>query len=146
MLTLGLEYFTPEINLPDILAEKAFQLIPDITARFEKTVKWGSLQLSGILPIIKGKSSEGTIVYKPGWGVSFSTVIDSWAGGKWHLQATSFTPNETYYQGDNFRVNTFWSVVEGARIGAEYIHAIRRDKGGAKGIANRVNLLFYYDF
>lgn len=87
-LTLGLEYFKPEINLPDTLAVKAFQLIPDITARIEKREDWGSMQLSGILPIISGRSSEGNIVYRPGWGVSFSTVIDSWAGGKWYLQAT----------------------------------------------------------
>jgi hypothetical protein len=208
IVSLGLEYFTPDFELPDSLAVKALQLIPDITARIERSVDWGSLQLSGILPIISGRSSEGSILYKTGWGVSFSTVINSWAGGKWYLQATggqaisrffhdlagqgldliydpdqdlsylpftlggyvtyehhwspkvlsnftygtlylhttSFTPDETYYQGDNFRINTFWSIVEGARIGAEYIFAFRRDKGGAKGTANRVNLLFYYDF
>ncbi len=208
ILSLGLEYFKPELNLPDTLAVKSFQLIPDITARIEKRMDWGSFQLSGILPILSARSSEGDYFLKAGWGVSFSSVVSSWAGGNWYLQATGgqaiarffhdlagqgldvlydpdlnagflpftwggyityehhwneelfsnftygtlylqteeFAPPESYYQGDNFRVNTFWSIVEGARIGAEFIHAMRRDKGGARGTANRVSLLFYYDF
>ncbi len=208
ILSLGAEYFAPEFNLPDSLAVKAFQLIPDLTARIVKRVDWGSFQLSGILPIITGISSEGDNLMRTGWGVSYSMVVDSWAGGKWYLQANggqaiaryfhdlagqgmdllydsdqnqaslpftwggyltyehhwtenlfsnftygilylqteSFTQTGTYTQGDNFRFNTFWSIVDGARLGAEYIHAIRRDKGGAYGDANRVNLLFYYDF
>jgi hypothetical protein len=208
VLSLGLEYFKPDYYIPDTIAVKSFQLIPDITARIEKPVKWGSLQLSGIVPILSGRSEEGKFVFRPGWGVSFSTVVDSWVGGKWYLQAAGgqaiarffsdlsgqgldvmfnpetqkshlpltfgayityehhwnekvfsnftygtlylqkedFTPDDTYYRGNNFRINTFWSIVEGARVGGEIIHAFRKNKDNAKGTANRINLLFYYDF
>lgn len=208
IVSLGLEYYKPDYSLPDTLAVNSFQLIPNITARIEKPVKWGSLQLSAILPIISGRSKENDYVIRPGWGVSFSAVVNSWASGKWYLQAAGgqaissffgdlsgqgldvlynpetekaalpliwggyityehhwnekvfsniaygllnlqkedFTPDETYHRGDSFRLNTFWSIVEGARIGGEYIYAIREDKGGNRGGANRLNLLFYYDF
>ena len=208
IVTLGLEYFKPDIFVPDTITGKSFQAFPDISARIEKRVKWGSFQLSGILPILSGRSAEGTNVFRAGWGVSFSTVINSWAGGKWYfqgaggqavarffndlsgqgldlmfnpetqqshlpftfgtyltyehhwtergfsnftyglliLQKEDFTPEDIYYRGNNFRVNTFWSIVEGSRLGLEYIHAFRTNKDGRKGTANRINLLFYYDF
>ncbi len=208
IINLGLEYFKPDIFVPDTITGRSFQVIPDISARIEKRVKWGSFQLSGIVPILSGRSSEGNYVFRPGWGVSFSTVIDSWAGGKWYFQAAGgqavtrffndlsgqgldllfnpetqkshlpftygtyltyehhwtprgfsnftygllvfqkedFTPEDTYYRGNNFRVNTFWSIVEGSRLGLEYIHAFRTNKDGARGRANRISMLFYYDF
>ncbi len=207
-LSLGLEYFKPDIFVPDSITAKSFQAIPDITARIIKTVNWGSFQLSGIIPILSGKSEEGEYVFRPGWGVSFSTVIDSWAGGKWYLHAAGgqaitrffndlsgqgldlifdpetqksylpftfgtygtyehhwtdkvfsnftygllilqnedFTPEDLYRRGNNFRLNTFWSIVEGSRLGFEFIHAFRKDKDGAIGRVSRLNLLFYYDF
>ena len=158
--------------------------------------------------MLTGRTEEGKYVLRPGWGISFSGVVESWASGKWYFQAAggraitrffkdlsgqgldllydyesdkahlpfsfgsyltyehhwspkifsnltysiliyqkeTFTPDDTYFRGNNFRVNTFWNIVEGARIGAEYIHAFRTDKGNEKGTANRVNILFYYDF
>lgn len=208
ILSLGLEYFKPDLAIPDSIAVKSVQLIPDITARIEKPLEWGSLQLSGILPILSARSEEGDLIMRPGWGVTFSMVANSWAKGKWYFQATagraisrffsdlsgqgldllvdpvnqqgvlsftfgsyltyehhwkenlfsnatygmlllgneSFTPDDAYHLGSNFRINTFWVIVEGARIGLEYIHALRQDKGGERGGANRVNALFYYDF
>jgi len=208
IVTLGLEYFKPDIYVPDTIIAKSFQVIPDITARIEKSLKWGSIQLSGIVPILSGMSEEGEYVFRPGWGLSFSTVINSWAAGKWYFQGAGgqaitrffndlsgqgldllfnpetgkshlpfaygtyltyehhwtarifsnitygllifqkedFTPDDTYYRGNNFCLNTFWSIVEGSRLGLEYIHAFRTNKDGTKGRANRVNLLFYYDF
>jgi len=208
IVTLGLEYFKPDIFVPDTIIAKSFQVIPDITARIEKSLKWGSIQLSGIVPILSGMSEEGEYVFRPGWGLSFSTVINSWAAGKWYFQGAGgqaitrffndlsgqgldllfnpetgkshlpfaygtyltyehhwtarifsnitygllifqkedFTPDDTYYRGNNFCLNTFWSIVEGSRLGLEYIHAFRTNKDGTKGRANRVNLLFYYDF
>ena len=208
ILSLGLEYFKPDLQLPDTLAVKSFQLIPDLTARIEKNLPWGNLQLSAILPIITGRSTEGNYVLRPGWGVNMSAVVDSWAGGKWYIHATAgraiarffhdlagqgldllydpaqsvsvipftwggfvtfeqnwsekilsnfsygtlfletpdFVPDEAYFRGGNLRFNAFWSIVEGARIGAEFIHATKMDRGGSVGTANRVNLLFYYDF
>ena len=207
-VSLGLEYFKPDYTLPDSVFAESFQLIPDITGRIQTKVRWGSLQLSGIVPILTARTEEGTFVARPGWGVSFATVIESWAGGKWYLQAGGgqainryyhdlsgkgldllfdtetntthlpftfggyatyehhwseslysnftysvlllqrepFTPEDTYDMGDNFRFNTFWSIVEGARVGAELIYASRKNKDKARGTAARLNLLFYYDF
>jgi hypothetical protein len=62
------------------------------------------------------------------------------------LQKEPFTPEDTYDMGDNFRFNTFWSIVEGARVGAELIYASRKNKDNSRGTAARLNLLFYYDF
>lgn len=208
ILSLGLEYFKPDLSIPDSIAIKSVQLIPDITARLEKPLDWGSLQLSGILPILSARTEEGDFIIRPGWGVSFSMVANSWASGKWYFQAAggraiarffsdlggqgldllvdpvsqkgvlsltfgsfltyehhwkenlfsnatygilmlgkeSFTPDDAYYLGSNFRLNTFWEIVDGARLGLEYIHALRQDKGGERGGANRINALFYYDF
>jgi len=208
IVSLGLEYFKPDIDVPDTIASKSFQAIPDITARIEKQVKWGSFQLSAIIPTLSGRSEEGEIVFRPGWGVSFSTVINSWHRGKWYFQAAGgqavarffndlsgqgldllinpltqepqlpytfgtyitlehhwtekafsnftygllmlekfdFNPDDTYSRGNNFRINTFWSIVEGSKLGFEYIHAYRKNMDEAIGNVNRINLLFYYDF
>jgi len=203
-----MEYFKPDYNLPDSVYVESFQLIPDITGRIQTDVSWGSLQLSGIVPILTARDEEGNYVARPGWGVSFAAIIDSWASGKWYLQVgggrafnryyhdlsgkgmdllfdtqsdkthlpftfgsyatyehhwspslysnftysilrlqkETFTPENTYYIGDNFRLNTFWSIVEGARVGAELIYASRTNKDNTRGTAARLNLLFYYDF
>ena len=45
----GLEYFPPDLDIPDSLQIEAFQLIPDITVRADRTFDWGSAQLSGTL-------------------------------------------------------------------------------------------------
>lgn len=208
ILSLGLEYFKPDLFIPDTVAGESFLAIPDITARLERPVNWGSLNISGILPILSGKSGEGEFVFRPGWGASLNLVIDSWANGRWYLHAAGgqaiarffndlsgqgldlifnpetqqaylpltfgtyityehhwtargfsnftyglimlqqeeFMMDDTFNRGNNFRVNTFWTIVEGSRIGLEYIHAFRKNKDGALGRANRVNLLVYYDF
>ncbi len=207
-LSFGLEYFKPEFTLPDSIVTEVFQLFPDLTARIQTKVSWGSLQLSAIVPTLTARSAEGKYLLRPGWGVSFAAMIKSWAGGKWylqagggraitryyhdlggqgldllfnpdeskahmpltfgtyatyehhwsedvysnftysllHLQKEAFTPDDTYFWGDNFRFNTFWNIVEGARIGAEFIHASKQNKVNERGTANRINLLFYYDF
>ncbi len=43
-------------------------------------------------------------------------------------------------------VNLFWDPVEGARLGLEFAHGKRVDKGSDSGYANRFSLLMYYDF
>ena len=62
------------------------------------------------------------------------------------MDKVSFMPDDTFYHGQTFRINTFWEIVDGSRVGGEYIHGIRKDKGGDRGSANRVNVLYYYDF
>lgn len=207
-VSAGLEYSTPDIVIPDSLSVKTFQLLPDITGRILRNTKWGSVQISGIMPMLSGRTDSGKLIVRPGWGISASTVVNSWAKGKWYFQAAGgqaisrffadlsgqgldllidtttqtahlpiayggfatyehhwtekifsnitygtlflqkedFSPDDTYHRGNNVRFNTFWTIVEGARVGCEYVHAFRKDKGGEKGTANRINVLFYYDF
>ena len=57
------------------------------------------------------------------------------------LQLEDFMPDDMYNRGNNFRVNTFWTIVEGSRLGLEYIHAFRKNKDGSLGRVNRINLL-----
>ncbi len=85
-LSLGLEYIIPNLALPDSIEAKTFQLVPALSARLDKVYSWGSFQISGIIPTVSGRDSEGNLVLKPGWGVSSSVVINSWKQGKWYIQ------------------------------------------------------------
>ena len=62
------------------------------------------------------------------------------------LENYDFTPGEAYRWGDSFRFNTFWSVIEGAKIGVEWIYGIRNNVNKQDGSASRLNFLVYYDF
>jgi hypothetical protein len=88
-LAVGLEYGNPDLKIPDSVYVKTFQLIPDITARIDKSYSWGSLQLSGILPVLSGRGADGDLIFRPGWGLAVSTVINSWANGTWYLQGVA---------------------------------------------------------
>lgn len=207
-LAVGLEYARPELRIPDSLRLKTFQLIPDMTARIDKTLPWGYLQLSGIIPMLSARSSEGKFILRPGYGLAVSAVVNSWANGKWYLQGVggraitrffndlggqgldilfdaesdkiavpfafgfyatyehSWRPNlysnftysllrlekigfasdAAYLRGHTFHFNTFWDVVEGAKVGLEVIWGERINKSKESGEALRVNMLFYYDF
>ncbi|MBN3520670.1 hypothetical protein JYB62_11735 [Algoriphagus lutimaris] len=206
-LAVGLEYIIPNLALPDSVTSQTFQLFPDITSRLDKIYPWGSVQLSGIIPMLSGRSPSGRLILKPGWGISGSTVIDSWKNGKWYFQGVigqaitryfndldgigsdfviepgvkirsplslglygtyehnwrkniysnftagllqietyEFTLDNAYKNGYSFRVNTFWDLAEGAKVGGEAIWGKRQDNDRQKGNALRLNILFYYDF
>ncbi|TDQ19285.1 hypothetical protein DFQ04_1106 [Algoriphagus boseongensis] len=206
-VAVGLEYIIPNLTVPDSIAGQTFQLFPDITMRLDKVYPWGSVQLSGIIPMLSGRSFEDQLILKPGWGISGSTVVNSWKNGKWylqgvigqaitryfndlsgigsdvvidpdgeiksplsvglygtyehswrqniysnftagwlHLQTYGFTEDFAYKKGYSFRVNTFWDLTEGAKIGGEAIWGNRVDNDRQKGNALRLNILFYYDF
>jgi len=207
-LALAFEYFKPDYVLPDSLAVESFQLIPNVTARIDKTFDWGLIQLSGLVTVLSGKEEGGDPAYLFGWGGSFSAVVNSWVNGKWYFQVNggkgiaryyndfedqgldllidpdtgqgllpyvmgsfltyehawredifsnftygaivlenySFTPAEAFRWGDSFRINTFWTVVEGARVGLEYIYGARNNNNKEEGRAGRLNFLVYYDF
>jgi len=57
-----------------------------------------------------------------------------------------FTPVDEFHLGYAFLLNTFWDIVEGAKIGGEIIWGQRVDKNTSRGDATRINFLFYYDF
>ena len=85
---VGLEYFPPDINIPDSLFIQSFQLIPDITVRFDRSFEWGNIQVSGILPTLSGTENNEVVIIN-GWGVSGSLVINFWKGGKWYFQGVA---------------------------------------------------------
>ncbi|MCK5730204.1 MAG: hypothetical protein KAH68_03965 [Draconibacterium sp.] len=58
----------------------------------------------------------------------------------------SFQPNSAFKNSFSFSVDTFWKIIEGARIGLEYVYGQRWDKDGTNGEASRIWALFYYDF
>ena len=206
-LALGLEYLIPNLSIPDSLASATYQLMPDFTVRLDKVYNWGSVQFSGILPVLSGRNSENELLVRVGWGISASTVVNSWKKGSWYFQGAvggaitryfndlsnngldilispdgkihlplsfgfygtyehrwkeflysnftygwvqieqySFTQNNTYKKGHTLRVNTFWDITEGAKIGLEAIWGNRVDRNIHKGDAIRINLLAYYDF
>jgi hypothetical protein len=51
-----------------------------------------------------------------------------------------------YKYGHYFAVNTFWNFFDFATLGIEYVWGERVNLDGAKGYANRFNLLFQYHF
>lgn len=206
-LALGLEYTIPNLNLPDSSSSETFQLIPSFTTRINKDYDWGSLQLSGVIPVLSGLDSNDKLLLQPGWGISSSVVVNSWKNGKWYIQGVAgkaitryftdlssggldlllapptniytplsigyygtyehnwnsnmlssltygwvnleqfnFTEQNTYHRGQTFRMNSFWDITEGTKIGFETIWGNRINKDKSKGNAFRFNLLFYYDF
>ncbi len=207
-LALALEYSTPNVELADSISLSVFQVIPDLTARVNREYGWGSAQVSAIFPFLSGRQANGSLVVRPGWGLSVAARLDSWLNGSWtfhlaggraitrffndigtqgldllidpeerdavlpftwggylgyqhrwtddlfaqliygHVQTErfDFQPENSFFHGQSLRFNTFWNVIEGARIGGEVIFARRSDKDRAHGNAFRVALLFYYDF
>ncbi len=73
-------------------------------------------------------------------------IYSNFTYGLVHIEKYAFTEENAFLEGYTFRVNTFWDVAEGARIGAEAIWGKRVDKSNIEGDAIRGNLLFYYDF
>ncbi len=57
-----------------------------------------------------------------------------------------FQPDDAYQNSTNFSIDAFWRVIEGARIGISYLHGIRTNKDNSTRSANRIWVLYYYDF
>ena len=92
----GLEYFPPDLNIPDSFQIETFQVIPDITVRADRSFSWGSAQVSGILPVLSGRN-DNDFELIPGWGLSASLVINSWANGKWYFQGVGGKAISRYF-------------------------------------------------
>jgi hypothetical protein len=92
----ALEYLPPDLKIPDSLQIEAFQLIPNITVRADRSFSWGSAQVSGILPVLSGRYNN-ELVLIPGWGISASCVINSWNKGKWYLEGVSGKAISKYF-------------------------------------------------
>ena len=67
------EDYTP---YPEIDEDKDFQLIPDVTAYFQKQGAWGNIRLAGVLSNISYTDSlNQNVDHLTGWGVNFSGYL-----------------------------------------------------------------------
>ena len=66
--------------------------------------------------------------------------------GMVQVEQKSFNAENTFHLGYAFMFNTFWNLVEGAKVGGEVIWGKRVDKNKISGDALRINFIFYYDF
>ena len=53
---------------------------------------------------------------------------------------------DTYRNSMSIQFDTFWDIMEGTKLGAEYAYAQRWNVNGDTGEASRISILFYYDF
>jgi len=88
-------------------------------------------------------SFGGYITYEQHWSPS---LFSNLSYGHTQMENPSYIPGNMFSDGSSIFFHTFYDVVAGARIGLGYTHGIRTDKDGDQGNANRLNLLFYYDF
>lgn len=73
-------------------------------------------------------------------------LIANISGGFASVVNKDFQATDEFNYGYNAMINVFWEPVEGARLGVEYANGQRFDKGGERGMANKISLLLYYDF
>lgn len=88
-------------------------------------------------------SFSGFLSYGFNWDKNISTNLSL---GSANQVNKSFQPDGAFKNSMSFSIDTFWKVLEGARIGLEYVYGQRWDKDGTTGSASRVWALFYYDF
>ncbi len=88
-------------------------------------------------------SYSGFVSYGFNWNKDIST---NFSVGSANQVNKSFQPDDAFKNSVSFSVDSFWRVIEGARIGLEYVYGQRWDKDGTTGIASRFWALFYYDF
>lgn len=91
------------------------------------------------LPFIFG----GYLTYEHYWRPN---LFSNFTYGLLRVEKNHLLQETAYYQGQSFHFTTFWTVVEGARVGIEYIYGIRYNQDKTHGFASRLNMLFYYDF
>jgi len=65
-LAVGLEYLIPNLNIPDSITAETFQLIPDITIRLDKVLSWGTVQVSGVIPMLSASDTKGDFILRAG--------------------------------------------------------------------------------
>jgi len=88
-------------------------------------------------------SYSGFISYGFNWR---KDILTNFSIGSANQVNKAFQPDDNFKNSMSFSVDTFWSVIEGARIGLEYVYGQRWDKDGTTGATSRVWALFYYDF
>lgn len=85
----------------------------------------------------------GFLSYGFNWTKNLSTNLSS---GYADLSNKDYQPANSYKNSMSFSLDSFWTIVDGLRLGLEYVYGQRWNKDGSSGNASRVWALFYYDF
>jgi hypothetical protein len=83
------------------------------------------------------------LAYEHTWKSNLSSTASF---GMADIVNTEFQPPTSYNYSYSASLNTFWTIVQGARIGLEYMYGERFNTDNSKGNASRIWALFYYDF
>jgi hypothetical protein len=85
----------------------------------------------------------GFLSYGIQWRKNLVTNISA---GYADLSNEAFQADNSYRNSMSILLDSFWNIVDGARIGGEYAYGQRWDKNGTTGGASRISNLFYYNF
>ena len=88
-------------------------------------------------------SFGGFLSYGFDWTKHLKTNISA---GYAELSNKAYQPGDTYRNSMSMSFDTFWSIVDGLKLGVEYVYGQRWNKDGSTGKASRISTLFYYDF
>jgi hypothetical protein len=88
-------------------------------------------------------SWSGNLAYEHHWKNNLTSSVSF---GIADIVNTSYQPPTAYHYSYSGSLNTFWTIVEGARIGLEYLYGKRINIDNSSGQASRIWVLFYYDF
>ena len=88
-------------------------------------------------------SFGGFLSYGFDWTKHLKTNISA---GYAELSNKAYQPGDTYKNSMSMSFDTFWSIVDGLKLGIEYVYGQRWNKDGSTGKASRISTLFYYDF
>ncbi|MGB5242327.1 MAG: DcaP family trimeric outer membrane transporter [Lutimonas sp.] len=88
-------------------------------------------------------SFGGFVSYGFDWTKNLKTNLSA---GYAELSNKEYQLGDTYKNSMSMSFDTFWSIVDGLKLGVEYVYGQRWNKDGSTGKASRISTLFYYDF
>lgn len=88
-------------------------------------------------------SFGGFVSYGFNWNANLVTNVSA---GYAELSNKEYQPSDTFKNSMSLSFDTFWSIVDGLKLGVEYVYGQRWNKDGSSGNASRISTLFYYDF
>lgn len=88
-------------------------------------------------------SWSGNLAYEHNWKNNLTSTVSI---GMADIVNTEFQPPDAYSYSYSGSINTFWTIVQGAKIGLEYMYGKRSNVDDTNGNASRIWALFYYDF
>jgi hypothetical protein len=88
-------------------------------------------------------SFGGFLSYGKEWK---ENLVSNFSVGYADLSNRSYEPGTNYNESMSIHIDTFWQIIDGARLGIEYAWGRRWNLDGTAGNADRIWALFYYDF